>query len=279
MKQLKNNILVVIVLYKIELYESITYNSFIKSVVDLNLNYEILIFNNSSDVIIKNDFNHVIVNSTINERLSGAYNYALNYATEQHKDWLLLLDQDTIITRDYFVKLQNFFQESHAEDIVAVVPFLREKNRVLSPQKINFFGWWQHKILNSGYQKGRVSAFNSLSLLKVEFLNSIGGFNEEYPLDMLDHWYYLQIYKLKKIVYVLNTYIEHELSVSNYESKVSLERHFGLLKAEKSFTKELGKSHYFTYKIRLIFRLFRQTLFFKDKRYAKLIFQILINKL
>lgn len=275
----KNNILVAIVLYKIELYESITYNSFIKNTDHLKLDYELLIFNNSSDLIIEDISNHLIVNSTSNEKLSGAYNYALNYATAHQKDWLLLLDQDTEITGEYLSKLSDYLNGSHIEpDTVAIVPFLSENNKILSPRKVSAIGWWQHDIKDAGIQRGHVSAFNSLSLLWVDFILSIGGFSTEFPLDMLDHWYYFQMYKNEKNVYVLDTVIQHQLSVSDYEQNVSLSRHHDLLQAEKAFAKSLGLTHYFTYKVRLFLRMSKHLLTFEDKRYAKVIFKIFFKK-
>ncbi len=277
--QAENGIAIVIVLYKTSLELSMTYKTLKLFISNINTNFEIIIYNNSDTETISENSNYQVVTSQKNDKLSGPYNYTLKFAKEHNLKWILLLDQDTEITKEYFVKLADFLCMEKDSDLVAVVPFLKENSKVLSPQKINNFGWWQRKIVTPGYQTGRVTAFNSLSLLDVEFMLSIGGFNIEYPLDMLDHWYYLQIYNQRKKVYVLDTYIEHQLSLSNYENNVSFERHRSLLKAEKGFTKELGITHYLSYKIRLTLRLIRQFIFFKDKRYALIIFKTLIGKL
>lgn len=276
----ENKIVIVIVLYQTSVESCLTYKTLTEHIQDTSLEYELIIYNNSIKEPIPLSETYHAVNANSNEKLVGAYNYALNVAREQKCKWLLLLDQDTEITKDYFAKLiQFFYSDNDTEEIAAIVPFLIENSKILSPQRINHFAWWQHQLSTSGIQNGRICAFNSLSLLKVEFIDSIGGFSSYFPLDMLDHWYYLQIYNNNKKVFVLDTYIKHQLSLSDYEQNVSLIRHQDLLTAERAFTKKLGLTHYLTYKVRLGIRLFRQMIKFRDKRYAIIILKTLIGKI
>jgi GT2 family glycosyltransferase len=279
-KKNENSIIIVIVIYNVNLEDCITFKTLINYISNSNLIYDLIIFNNSNEIKIPQNKSYKVVNSNENKKLSGAYNYALSYARENDKDWILLLDQDTELTEDYFSKLTLYFNSTPLNsEIVSIIPFLIENSKTISPHKIGLFNFKDSKVINPGIQHEHITAFNSLSLLNVEFMLSLGGFNIEYPLDMLDHWYYLQIYNCKKKVYVLDTYIEHKLSLSSYENNVSIERHRSILKAEKAFTKELGRTHYLLYKIKLTIRLISQFIFFKDKRYASIIFKTLIGKL
>jgi len=276
----ENSITIVIVIYNINIEDCLTYKTLVKYIHKFKLAYDIIVFNNSSNVIIQQNEGFDIVNSSENKKLCGAYNYALNKARKNNCKWLLLMDQDTELTADYFVKLNLYFENCiHNSEIASIVPYLEENNKIISPHKIGFVKFKNNKKLDSGIHREHITAFNSLSLLNVEFMVSIGGFGNEYPLDMLDHWYYLQIYKFKKAVYVLDTKVKHELSINDYEKNVSYTRHLDILQAEKKFSKEQGQNYYFAYKIRLTYRLIKQFIFYKDKLYAKTILKTLLNKL
>jgi GT2 family glycosyltransferase len=274
----KNKMLAIFVLYKISIEDCISFKTFTQFYnKSSELNIEILIINNTeNEILLENDkAAYKVINANNTKKLAGAYNIGLEYATKLGFSWILLIDQDTEFTQDYFIKLGQYFRKTISNNIVSVVPFLFEKSIKLSPHKISKFGWWDNEIVHSGTQTGHVVAFNSLSLLKVDFINSICGFNINYPLDMLDHWCYLQIFKNKKKIYVLDCKIQHQLSVTEYHKRVSLSRHKELLVAEKKITKEMGPRYYSTYKFRLIFRLVKQYLTIPDKRYAGYIFKTL----
>lgn len=275
----ENSVLIIIVLYKTKLESCITYNTLIQNIKVSKLNYELIIYNNTASIDITSNSSYTAVNSKKNDRLQGAYNYALNYAKQNNREWLLLLDQDTALTSDYLLKLQNYLgSDNQADDVVAVVPFLMENSKVLSPHKIQFFNCKRAKVTTAGLQKGHVTAFNSLSLLKVDFLAKIEGFSSKFPLDMLDYWYYNQIYKNNKKVYVLDTFVNHQLSLSSYEKNIPLSRHIDLLLAEKELNKELGSIEYLLYKIRLLFRLTKHLIIIKNKKYAFVTFKTLLFK-
>jgi len=97
-------------------------------------------------------------------------------------------------------------------------------------------------------------------------------------LDMLDHWYYNQIYLQRKKVYVLDCIINHNLSFQNYEREVDLGRHTEFLEAERLFVKELGLRYYVGYKVKLFLRAIKQYLIFGDKRYATITLKKLVGK-
>lgn len=263
-----DNVLIVIVLYKKAIEECISYLTFKKYIKSFDLKYRLLIYNNSTDSELAETKDALVINSAHNGKLSEAYNYATRYALAESYKWLLLLDQDSELSELYFTTLSEFLNINPDDDIVAVVPKLVDGNQVLSPKKISSVGWWENALPHPGIQHGRVIAFNSMSLLKVDFIRSIGGFSEKYPLDMLDHWYYNQIYLLKKKVYVLDCMIDHSLSFQNYERDVDLVRHTEFLEAERLFVKELGLRYYAGYKVKLFLRAIKQFLIFGDKRYA-----------
>lgn len=275
-----SRLIIVIVLYKTKIEDSLAYNTLMSNALGLDFNYTLLVYNNSAfDIEVPVSNSYISYNSDNNSLLNTAYNYAYNFAKKEGIEWILLLDQDTEITIEYLQKLASFILGNQDAEIVATVPILKSGNKILSPKLISNIGWWQNDITTIGCQNvGRVTAFNSLCMLKVSFVESIGGFSDKYPLDMLDHWYFNQIRINRKKVYVFDSIIEHSLSLLTYEDSISLQRHATFLNSERLFVRnELTLSHYFFYKFRLFLRLIRQTLVFKNKDYPRITLKILLK--
>jgi len=273
-----NKIVIVIVLYKKPIEECVSYRTLKECIKSQDIRYKLLIYNNSPEYELPDSEEAIVINSDHNGRLLPAYNYAWKYALAEGYQWLLLLDQDSELSEDYFSCLSDFLRRMTDDSIVAVVPKLVDRNQVLSPRKISSVGWWENALQHTGIQSGRIVAFNSLSLLNVNFIQTISGFSDKYPLDMLDHWYYNQIFLLKKKVYVLDCMINHNLSFQNYERDVDLERHTEFLEAERLFVKELGLKYYVGYKVKLFLRVIKQYMIFGDKRYATITLKKLVGK-
>lgn len=268
----RNRIVIVIVLYKTSLENSKTYTSLTKHIHLFKHEYSLIIYNNSSEISIPEGY-YTLINASENNKLTGAYNFALNFAETNLAEWLLLLDQDTEITDDYFNKLSAYLSaNSITNDIVAIAPFLTENKRQISPHNVFFFNNLVRKVKKPGVQHRHIIALNTLSLIRTEFISKIGGFSTKYPLDMLDYWTYTQIHKHQMKIYVLNTYVEHSLSVSDFEKNMSVSRYADLVKAENNLMSESGSLQLLIYKFKLIFRLIKQYMLFKDKRFSQITF-------
>lgn len=269
----RNRIVIVIVLYKTSLENSKTYTSLTKHIQLFKHEYSLIIYNNSSEISIPEGY-YTLINASENNKLTGAYNFALNFAETNLAEWLLLLDQDTEITDDYFNKLSAYLSaNSITNDIVAIAPFLTENKRQISPHNIFFFNNLVSKVKKPGVQHRHIIALNTLSLIRTEFISKIGGFSTKYPLDMLDYWTYTQIHKHQMKIYVLNTYVEHSLSVSDFEKNMSVSRYADLVKAEKNLMSESGSLQLLVYKFKLIFRLIKQYMLFKNKHFSQITFK------
>lgn len=268
-----NTIHIIIVLYKTSLENSKTYTSLIKHIHLFKHEYSLIIYNNSCEISIPNSEHYTLINASENQKLTGAYNFALDFAKTNQAKWLLLLDQDTEITSDYFSKLSACLSgDSITNDIVAIVPFLTENKKQISPHNIFFFSNLVGLVKKPGVQHRHIIALNTLSLIRTDFISKIGGFSTKYPLDMLDYWTYTQIHKHKMKIYVLNTHVEHCLSVSDFEKNMSVSRYADLIEAEKSLMRESGALQLLVYKIKLIFRFLKQFIRFKNKRFSQITF-------
>ena len=178
-----------------------------------------------------------------NAGLSTAYNWALDQAESSGSSWLLLLDQDTFLPPDFFESLAPQLQVHDASpEVVAVVPFVRSGGVIISPKSVGFFGLRPLRKPCRRIHGEEIMAINSGTVLRCEFVRSIGGFNCKYWLDYLDHWLFREIHISKKSVYVSHTILDHALSVQNYRHDVSPERYRSILAGESSFIRESKSS-------------------------------------
>jgi GT2 family glycosyltransferase len=266
-------ITMIIVLYKLTIEESKTVKSLKKALANqlvLGQNLELLLYDNSPEM---QDFDpdafpnikFTYIHDKRNLGIATAYNFAFNTAKENGSNWLLLFDHDTEVTEDYvkhFGTLQSF-----GPNVAAVVPIINYENTTISPVMSNTLRPLQEEKPSAGFQRTPVMAINSGSLIRVEFLKAIDGFNNRFPLDYLDHWLFNEIYAKGYNVHVLNTSLEHELSVMDY-SRVSITRYQSILDSEILFYKEYKRELLSTYKIQLVKRLLKQVLLVKNKKIA-----------
>jgi GT2 family glycosyltransferase len=203
-----------------------------------------------------------------NGGLAAAYSEALAAAREQHIEWLLLLDQDTLLYPAFFHALSAATKSPPAE-ICAIVPKLVQEGKLITPQVVAFF---QNRYLPAGFSgvyPTKITAMNSAACLRVQAMVDIGGFPAKYWLDYLDHvvFYWLQAAGGK--VLILDMAIEHRLSLKNMEAEMSLTRYANVLAAEWMFVRETRSGGGpLTHRLRLAKRAAVYILTTKNKDYA-----------
>jgi len=261
-----HSIQIVLVLYKQKLENSLSYKTLCKHISILSCNYELLIYNNSSEICVEENSSYIMVNSKQNVMLAGAYNYALQRAIENNHKWLLLLDQDTYLSREYFEQINKALLY---ENVVAIIPKLFSKQIQLSPKSYYpLFGPWI-KMINinkNGIIKNKtIQAFNTAALFSVDALSKTGGFPVDFPLDGLDTYVFYMLGKSKEQFYLMNVDLQHDLSVLDYRNNMTIQRYISIIDSEYRFSKLLGIVSIMLFKFRLILRLLAQ-LIIKEKR-------------
>lgn len=191
-----------------------------------------------------------------NAGLATAYNRALDLAQQSRCDWLLLLDQDTTLPNDFLELLSAQIKQYEAQaDVVALVPVVCSRGIIVSPKKVGFFGLKALRKAPYGPHLAEVTAINSGTALRCEFVRSIGGFNCAYWLDYLDHWLFRQVYAAGKQVAVWDCTLEHNLSVQDYQENITMERYRSILAGESGFmTTQKSKLQIPLYLFRLLIR-------------------------
>ena len=201
--------------------------------------------------------------------LAHAYNCALALARECSIPWLLLLDQDTRVTKQFLIQLLESLGEASTQECCAFVPQLVFNDLVLSPQIVNKVFYQRMPIGFSGLASKRLVAFNSGACIRVSSLMAIGGFPNEFWLDYLDHMIFHSLQESGGRVFVLDSRLEHSLSVADLESNVSHERYGNLLQAEWMFVRKTKwGGGPLIHRIRLLKRAISHFLKLRNKSYA-----------
>jgi len=173
-----------------------------------------------------------------NSGLATAYNRALAWAVEQGSAWLLTLDQDTAVPRDFFVKMAAAARESSRyAGVGAIVPQIAAGGRQLSPNYFQFGAiprWYAAGYV--GVPGELVFAFNSGAMLSTAALKQVGGYDPRFWLDNSDAMIFSKLHEHGKRVYVAgDIQVQHEFSMKDMQRRMSPERYRNALFAETAF--------------------------------------------
>jgi GT2 family glycosyltransferase len=258
MKSDMPNILCVVVLYELPLTSVASWralNEWLTNEHGLNY-FHILVYDNSAEA--KLDINSSLPNfSYFHNHLNGgtaaAYSFAADFAASNKCEWLLLLDQDTLLPPTYIASIVTKLAEPN-QDLDALVPWVRHANTLISPSKLNALGSIKPTDnLTAESRLERLTAIASGLVIKTETLLKILPLHKDLWLDYVDHWIFLKLSNLGGRVQVLNECIQHELSIRNV-SKLSKARLKSILNGESAFYTELGGMAAVMYPARLFCR-------------------------
>jgi glycosyltransferase involved in cell wall biosynthesis len=281
-------LLTVIVLYKLTAAESTSYKSLLATASNVSpriLDLKILLYDNTpgdvpADVLPLNVEHH---KALTNNGLADAYNSAAELAEEGGYDWLLTLDQDTILPSHFLSRLAEIIADvAVTPSVAAIVPQIVGDGRILSPN------WFWYNAIARSFSEGYVGiptqpvfAFNSAATIRVSALRQIGGYNPLFWLDSSDHEVFRQLHKFGKSVYVVgNIQVGHDFSMLSMEQRMSPERYWNVLLAESAFWDlEMATLAGIERTIKLAFRYFKQLLSKSDIRYTRISAEFLKRRL
>jgi len=220
------------------------------------------------------------VSDPTNKGLSAAYNHAISRCKESGARWLLLLDQDSRLPDNFFINLQaDTARCSQHSEIAAIVPLVFSKQRQISPV-IPRFGFDRSYAITHSATPRWLAAINSAACIRVSFVESIGGFSDEFWLDYLDHWLFRKIYDTAHSVFVSEMRVEHSLSVADFNEGLDVNRYKNVLAAERAFTNRhlprLGRP---ILALRLMIRAVKHAIRTRNKRMASLMLRASLQQM
>lgn len=270
---------VVVVLYNMTFSESptiISLNQLLASGAFPEIR-KILIFDNSEQGTepVELEGRFIYYHSKKNVGLAQAYNYALDQSNDD-TEWLMTLDQDTKLTKEYLSELISTSSEL-SETVAAVAPIVTDNERQISPVRSDTLRPLHTELPKKDrvYSKD-IMVINSGTAIRTIFLRKLGGYNIHFPLDYLDHWLCWRIFNEHQQIYILSNKLEHQLSVLDYKNHMNLSRYLAIIQAEKCYYYLYNKQLLPQYRRQLLLRGCKQILTGRFN-YGKLTFEFLIS--
>jgi len=277
---------ILVAIYKQKIKHSISLKSILKNdhlIRVLFSQVELLIYDNSpkpQNLGINLSFPITYYSDIKNGGLSTAYNYAYQLAKLQY-DWVLFLDQDTELNESYFLELKRTMEKTNLnKEVVSIVPRIFYGKINFSPSMVKWGGVHRpvNKNITGEYNGGELMAIGSCTLLKISFINYIGGFSEIFWLDCLDRWIFKKIYDSQKKVYIMKSKIKHELSILNFNEFMTPDKYNNQILYESIFMlsyKSFGENIFFI--VRLLRRAIYLLIETKDINYTKVSLLMIIR--
>lgn len=232
-------IVAVVVLYRRRLVESETYRSLKAAIESGALPRElvgVLVYDNSPEPSARENLDFVdhFEHHPDNPGLSAAYNRGCSIARDCGASWLLLLDQDSQLPESYVSQVLEL-TTIVSSNVSALVPRVWSEKHLVSPQRTVFSVAPGILPVRKSGKSRNVTAINSGAVLRLRFLESIGGFPAEFPIEFLDHYMFAKLREQGDHVWVMDVDVHHDLSVARFESAITLERYERILDAEFRF--------------------------------------------
>jgi len=234
---------VVIVLYRLEFSQSPAFQSVMaaRAMVDPDLgDVHVLLWDNSPERGVEHNLPEGVAYfpDESNSGLATAYNRAIEWASQNGSEWLLTLDQDTAVPKDFFVKMTAAARAStRYAGIGAIVPQIVASGKHLSPNYFQFGAiprWYETGFV--GVPREPVFAFNSGAMLKVAALEQVDGYDPRFWLDNSDAMIFSKLHEYGKRIYVAgDIQVEHEFSMKDMQQRMSPGRYRNALFAETAF--------------------------------------------
>lgn len=168
--------------------------------------------------------------------VSGAYNGAAKFASDRGAQWLLLLDQDTVLPPEFLARMLGYARRLASEPrIAAVAPTVMMGQSRISPKITS--RWGRSVDPPAGFlgeEARELVLVNTGLLLRLEALSQIGGFDPNFWLDFSDRYLcYMLARKGFSAWLAADIQLEHHISLLTGD--FSLKRFANFLDAEDAF--------------------------------------------
>lgn len=245
---------IIIVIYKIEYFKSLSYLSLVDSIHKLNVKLDLLIYDNSPDPTTTNskdnNFNLTYIHDASNPGVSRAYNIGAGIAKNKEKKFLLLLDQDSKFDENFLDNIIIKINENPKKCLFAPYVMYGDTNTLISPSRYkNFRGSLLEFDFNkSQFNLKNMSMINSGMVISTDLFFKVGGYSESIRLDFSDHEFIHRISKEIDEVNMVPSKMYHSLSSMESSSlQSSIYRYNSYLEGGKIFSNNINKKLIFLY--------------------------------
>lgn len=218
-------------------------------------NYDIVIVENGSadKEQIKSDYNlnqcaHILY-SDKNLGFSGGNNLGIEMAKTFNADYVLLLNNDTTVEKDFLSKLVELAQKEDSAITTGDIAFYSSPEKLWYSNGSYNFSTGKTKMVND-YQteEGHNVSFSTgcLMLIKMSYIEIYGGLDDSYFLYSEDTDYCCKVIQNgQKIFWTPKSKIYHKISASASEN--SKFQQYYLIRNNLYIVKKYGKNKIFAY--------------------------------
>ncbi len=241
--EVQTRLLAVIVIYKSRPYESSSLRTLLKAAEQASLRgleLELLLWDNTPGGQDPGEIPAGVRYEAApgNPGLASAYNWALAVACREGYDWLLTLDQDSVLPANFLACIAELTHKfKFSREIGAIVPQVIGDGRNLSPFRFDLGAmprWFHYGFV--GIPQKATYALNSAATLRVTALQEVGGYDPMFPLDVSDINLFHRLHHSGKRVYVAgDLMVSHDFSLLRKYRRMSIERYRAMLTDECAF--------------------------------------------
>ena len=269
-----NNFLILIVLYECKVKDSSSYNSLLKSSEYLSESKLILWDNSPSVQSINSQVSELksveYLHTSETMSLSQIYNRVIKETN--HYDYLVILDQDSSFSIDFFEKLNNaIFKNS---TINLFLPIVKAEQTIVSPGDYKTFKGSYWKKEKSGLIKAKnVLAINSGMVINFKYLKNIYiGYDERLRFYGTDTFFMLDYQKNNEFLFVINYIFKHKSALLDRDESLNMQ----LFRLDNVFSAwkiihEHNKINLFLINIFIFLKIVKLVIFYRNIKYLKLL--------
>lgn len=246
-------IVFIIVIYKVKLSNCITLSSLLGSLETSCINsFRILVLDNSDGPCaqdkIDSKFDYVSFGANIG--LARAYKYGVNYCRNIDAQFMVTLDQDSLVTPAYIRSVFKYINIYAGHEIV-LCPRILCGDRKISPYSYSIMGTPNYT------SSEKLHAINSFTVYSVCTLVGSDIIDDFYWLDALDFSIFENLYRNGIAVKVMDVEVQHNLSLLDF--RISNERLANIALYEAAFLFQYcNPVRCFAGTVRLILRMHRR---------------------
>lgn len=272
---MENRYLILIVLYNCNLKNSTTIKS-LDSCEDILHTSKVVFWDNSlesqfyeemsSDFSFEFDYIH----TPQNLYLSKIYNNIIQRYSDFN--YLIILDQDSIFSIEYFYKIQNASQVN--KNINLFLPIIKSHNIIVSPGDYHGYkGAYWKKEMHGKINAKNIIAINSGMVINFDYLkNKFKGYDERLKFYGVDTYFMFQYKTKNKYCYVLDYSFSHDSSL--LDQKELFEKKYFRLKDliySWKITNDYNRIRLLLIKIYAFYFILKTTIKYKNIKYLRLI--------
>jgi len=164
----------------------------------------------------------IYIKNKTNVGLDKALNIGIKEVLKQQADWVLLLDQDSVVGKDMLSYMLNSFDNADDQSIAQIVPLVYDNNTTKYLPSLIYRKFSLKKVDNPQQDTFVDFQITSGSLIRKEVFDKIGFMDEDFFIDYIDFDYCFRIRSFKyKILLSKDAILTH--SLGNKSNKMGIQ--------------------------------------------------------